>query len=285
MVFQLWDSGQLGLVFTTLGVLTWAASMAFAAWNLQALGDASLCAVLLSVPICSPLALRLLELICRKIPVARTWTTFTLFFSTVTTLTINMAIVVVDQFNQPVLSGIRVFIAVFIYTAFLDLMLGHIVYLWGLHAGRAHQLSKRARSYLQPPRPSRTRVVDSFEEALPTDADCVICLDPLAQHVADPMTDDAQGQRPAEGLLLLPCGHAFHACCFDRWLASGSEFCPTCRAPVGCRSRWEHILLRDRSSSHRASVPGEDGGVDVDGDARWSSVTPQQHTHDGEEAV
>ena len=42
--------------------------------------------------------------------------------------------------------------------------------------------------------------------------DCVICLAPL-KHAA----------------VKLPCGHAFHASCIRRWLASEAT-CPTCRS-------------------------------------------------------
>jgi len=40
-----------------------------------------------------------------------------------------------------------------------------------------------------------------------------------------------------ESILVLRCGHHFHACCINRWLRMGKADCPFCRSPLsGCRS-------------------------------------------------
>lgn len=57
----------------------------------------------------------------------------------------------------------------------------------------------------------------SVVRSAPSHTSCVICL-----------ADYAAGDR----LLVVPCGHAFHASpCADRWFADAPA-CPVCRAPV-----------------------------------------------------
>ncbi|AVK75852.1 Ring finger protein [Pandoravirus neocaledonia] len=51
------------------------------------------------------------------------------------------------------------------------------------------------------------------------DGACAVCLD-----------DFAEGDQ----LRILPCTHAYHTACIDRWLA-GHNACPCCRAPVAAR--------------------------------------------------
>ena len=47
--------------------------------------------------------------------------------------------------------------------------------------------------------------------------ECAICLDRLGGGA---------------GVSQLPCGHAYHCACIERWLLAGRETCPVCRASV-----------------------------------------------------
>ena len=56
-----------------------------------------------------------------------------------------------------------------------------------------------------------------------------------------------------ETLRTLPCGHAFHAECVDKWLLETRGACPTCRAPIVDRLSKGAGRLGETSSIARAS--------------------------------
>ena len=84
--------------------------------------------------------------------------------------------------------------------------------------------------------PATLEEVDSLPTRTAGDADCARCCD---GRTADGV--DAQGPQcyvclgeyeRGETLRTLPCGHAFHAECVDKWLLETRGACPTCRAPI-----------------------------------------------------
>lgn len=94
-------------------------------------------------------------------------------------------------------------------------------------------------------RPATREEVDALPLRAACDADCARCSDATAT-ACDGVSDrpDAQGPQcyvclgeyeRGETLRTLPCGHAFHAECVDRWLLEMRGACPTCRAPIGDR--------------------------------------------------
>jgi hypothetical protein len=92
------------------------------------------------------------------------------------------------------------------------------------------------------------RLKEELEEALPaSDSTCVICLD----HLAEAPVGLLVAPRPScagsidscqDGVLLLPCRHAFHRCCLARWMRHDRSRCPTCRALLNHPSRWRLLL-------------------------------------------
>lgn len=74
---------------------------------------------------------------------------------------------------------------------------------------------------LPPPSPSRLRAPAPARPPSPPPP-CAICLSPLVPGGAD---------LPRPPLDALPCRHAFHARCLDRWLDVAAA-CPLCRSPV-----------------------------------------------------
>ncbi|KAI4292819.1 hypothetical protein PAPHI01_2093 [Pancytospora philotis] len=61
------------------------------------------------------------------------------------------------------------------------------------------------------------RIVPYQKEAGSASAQCAICFESF-------MLD--------EDVRMLPCSHAFHACCVDRWLIGHNNCCPYCRITV-----------------------------------------------------
>ena len=60
----------------------------------------------------------------------------------------------------------------------------------------------------------------------------------------------------------LPCRHAFHRKCVDKWLLRSSRRCPTCRAEVPRVARAEH-------AERRAPGIGADANPDANGAVAW----------------
>ncbi|RLN41843.1 hypothetical protein C2845_PM01G41790 [Panicum miliaceum] len=56
--------------------------------------------------------------------------------------------------------------------------------------------------------------------------------------------------RDGEEIRSLPCGHAFHRDCVDRWLARCRRTCPLCRAHVGGGGA---VGLADEEEQHQLS--------------------------------
>ena len=50
--------------------------------------------------------------------------------------------------------------------------------------------------------------------------------------------------------MVLPCGHAFHGPCIDRWLRSGVASCPNCRAFVPPKDALEQITQLVHTPRH-----------------------------------
>ena len=101
--------------------------------------------------------------------------------------------------------------------------------------------------------PATREEVDSLPTRTAGDADCARCCD---GRTADGV--DAQGPQcyvclgeyeRGETLRTLPCGHAFHAECVDRWLLEMRGACPTFRAPIGDR------LSKGAASGTGAAAP------------------------------
>jgi hypothetical protein len=63
--------------------------------------------------------------------------------------------------------------------------------------------------------------IDACVKRLPNehdDCECVICLTELDSETKDM-------------LRVLPCNHAFHACCIDKWFGKSTQ-CPICKASI-----------------------------------------------------
>ena len=109
-------------------------------------------------------------------------------------------------------------------------------------------------------RPATREEVDALPTRAAGDADCARCSDASGAARDGRTADGVDAQGPqcyvclgeyerGETLRMLPCGHAFHAECVDRWLLEMRGACPTCRAPIGDR------LSKGAASGTGAAAP------------------------------
>lgn len=193
-----------------------------------------------------------------------------LYFSIAWSLTLNCLLVAFDRADEPA-SFIGAFMIAFSYTVVVNV---GILYVRNLYC------RVPAYEYAGEPTVStstadivagllaKVSVVhlrEQLAEALPASVNtCVICLDDIAEPPAGlllaPRYAGAGGSCPrGGGVLVLPCGHAFHYGCLARWMHHDHQRCPTCRSPLGPPARWRLLLPPDKDAA-RAQGGSTSGG-------------------------
>jgi hypothetical protein len=132
--------------------------------------------------------------------------------------------------------------------------------LWVSKSGMVRMFVRKLMKKMLPTEHAKLVLCDRIEDEAP--GHCAICLEAL--RVMPPEEARARSSRRdrhgGNGILRLPCGHAFHCVCAEPWLER-EDTCPMCRRSCGRKRGWVRICERTPQSTggSRSSEESESG--------------------------
>ncbi|CAE7265144.1 AMFR [Symbiodinium microadriaticum] len=198
--------------------------------------------------------------------------TTNLIWSTVLSIAVNAAVIAIDStfvtevYNMADMLDnlVRLLVAMagLAMGVSMDFFLVH--YLYAHEAPEIRRLKRKVWKMLVGGPSAQLVECDNLASSCP--GGCAICLEPLSELREDLAFSPQRGSKVSQvaGLLQLPCGHAFHGECADKWMVREVS-CPMCRKSFGSLRHCRRICLRPGAhfASPGGTTPSTPSVVDV----------------------